>query len=77
MVGNAPRADISCGLGFTPIFYTGQSRRVRSTAKFFHDVSYCHKAKDAHRGIAAACLCALAGRNTLSGARVAGVALVV
>jgi hypothetical protein len=47
----------------------------RSAAKIFRDVSYCHKAKDAHRGQAAACLRALSGGNKQSRARVAGVAL--
>lgn len=35
----------------------------RSAAKIFRDVSYCNKAKDAHRGQAATCLRAFTGRE--------------
>jgi len=41
---------------------------ARPTAKFFRDVSDRHKAKDAHRGRAAAYLRALTGGNKQSGA---------
>jgi hypothetical protein len=39
-------------------------------SNIYREVSYCHKAKDSHRGQAATCLCARRGGNKQSGAGV-------